>query len=279
MQNRLSLDELHQNYVLGVLNKKEFEGLIFKHILANYQQFYLPDWSKDKCIDYLCGLYPRLTLAIDAYKNVGASFERYIKSKLYWFVKERRSRESDHLVTEYACWEAWSADKDSFMDPVEPEYQDLWAMRTVVSNPRQILILLLKSYFFVSDEFACRIAPFIGVQPEKLIELLDELRSRRFDRDQEIRKFRERLHSQYYRCIAYERRLKARSEDSAHHQRMKGQLKRARERYISMKKRYAGVNVDATNRQIAEVLGIPKGTVDSNLYAVKQKIKPQPQNP
>ncbi|MDR2536426.1 MAG: hypothetical protein LBD29_10400, partial [Treponema sp.] len=26
MQNRLSLDELHQNYVLGVLNKKEFEG-------------------------------------------------------------------------------------------------------------------------------------------------------------------------------------------------------------------------------------------------------------
>jgi DNA-directed RNA polymerase specialized sigma24 family protein len=32
-----------------------------------------------------------------------------------------------------------------------------------------------------------------------------------------------------------------------------------------------GIRTDATNRQIAEVMGIPKGTVDSNLHMVRAR--------
>ncbi|MDR0568733.1 MAG: hypothetical protein LBG87_05965 [Spirochaetaceae bacterium] len=282
MKKPLSLDELYEKHKLGEMNKREFEGCIFEHILSNYQQFYFSDWSKDQCADYLCELYPRMSAAIDSYEDVGASFEKYIKSKLCWFVKERRSRESDHSITEYAYWESCAAEKEAFTCDTEPEYLTIQTLEKKgkngkkkekkISNPRQVLILLLKCYFFVTDEFAARAAPALGVSRERLIEMLDALRSRRFERDQEIRQFRDRLHSQYYRCISFEVRMKSVSEGSARHAVMQGRLRRARKRLDSMKKRFNAVSLDATNRQIAEVLGIPKGTVDSNLYVLKHKI-------
>jgi DNA-binding CsgD family transcriptional regulator len=39
-----------------------------------------------------------------------------------------------------------------------------------------------------------------------------------------------------------------------------------------MKKRLAGLRLDASNRQVAEILRIPKGTVDSALYSIKKKF-------
>jgi hypothetical protein len=269
----ISLDDLYKKYSAGELNKKEFEGRIFNHILNNYQQFHLSDWSRDVCIDYLCGLYPRLTLAIDGYKNVGSSFENYIKSKLYWFVKEHRTRESDHHVTEYACWETWTMDRNALLCDTESEYLETPRISRRFSNPRQILILLLKSYAFVSEEFITRAAPSIGIEVKKLQKMIDDLRKKRFERDDKIRRLLEQVYSQYYRCVAFERRMRAVPEDSAFYEIMKGRLERARKRYVSMRKRLASVRFEATNRQIAEVLGIPKGTVDSSLYAIKQKYK------
>ena len=41
--------------------------------------------------------------------------------------------------------------------------------------------------------------------------------------------------------------------------------------FFSMKRRLEGIRFDATNRQIAEIMGIPKGTVDSNLHIVRER--------
>jgi DNA-directed RNA polymerase specialized sigma24 family protein len=38
-----------------------------------------------------------------------------------------------------------------------------------------------------------------------------------------------------------------------------------------MRRRLRSIRLDPSNRQVAEVLGVPKGTIDSNLYAVKSK--------
>jgi endonuclease III-like uncharacterized protein len=275
MQAISSLNDLYKKYTLGYLEKKNFEGLIFKYILKNYQQFQCFDWNKDKYTDYLCWLYPRLSRAIDAYKDIGASFEGYILSIVYWSAKEYRSRELDHHLTEYACWEARAADMNVCDD--EPEYGESTPVLKLVSNPRQILILLLKSYFFISDDFISRIAPAIGMKKEKLWQMIDILRKQRIERDEEARNMQERIYCQYYRCIAFEKKLRCLVEGSALYEKIQAQLKRAQSRYAGMRKRFAGINFDATNRQIADVLGIPKGTVDSTLYAIRKKIKEMPE--
>jgi hypothetical protein len=196
---------------------------------------------------------------------------------VHWSAKEYRSREADHHVTEYACWEARAGEVAEY----EPAYTDVTledsgkgkSEQKKLPNPRQILILLLKSYFFVSEDFITRVAPSIGMSPEKLQCLIDKLRAMRFDRDEEIRDIQERLHCEYYRSLSYQKRLDAQAEGSAMRAKMTGRLERTRARYKSMKERLANIGTEASNRQIAEVLGIPKGTVDSTMHAIKQKMK------
>jgi hypothetical protein len=266
----LSLNVWMEKYIQGSLKKKEFEGLIFQYCLDNRSRFCLPNWDRDEYTDYLCWLYPRISRSIDHYREVGSCFDAYIRCLVRWSAKEYRSREADHTVTENACWNARTV--DMMVCSREPEYAaDTPPAFKPVPNPRQVLILLLKSYYFVSDDFLDRIAPAIGVKKEKLRLLIDELRQRRLVRDEEIRTLRERIHCQFYRCISMTKRAAAAPAGSVFQEKIRQRLIRAKIRLAAMRKRLQSIRHEASNRQVAEVLGIPKGTVDSNLYAIKAK--------
>ena len=49
-------------------------------------------------------------------------------------------------------------------------------------------------------------------------------------------------------------------------------LRRTRRRMASSASRMAKVGVSPTNLEIARILGVPKGTVDSGLYWLKKKL-------
>jgi hypothetical protein len=138
-----------------------------------------------------------------------------------------------------------------------------------VENPRQILLLILKSYYFVTDEYIARAAPAIGMREETLSGLIEALRKLRFDREEDMRNLQNRIYGQYYRCITLEKRMNGASDESGRYIAMKIRLERSQKRLRAMKKRLQNIRPGASNRQIALVLGIPKGTVDSNLSAIK----------
>jgi len=54
---------------------------------------------------------------------------------------------------------------------------------------------------------------------------------------------------------------------------MKRSLEIARKRLYSMRQRLSVVRMEASNDQVALIMGVAKGTVDSNLHAVRQKIQ------
>jgi biotin operon repressor len=299
MQNILALNELYHQYVGGSLGRKEFEGTIFSIILKNSQYFYFGDWDKDEYIDYLCWLYPRLSNAIDNYREKGYSFSAHIIALVRYSMKEYRSRQADHYITEFAAWTVHAADRE--VHSREPEYsaepspgpapvltgpsgkvETLAAGRPAemikappekarVNNPRQILLLLLKSYYFVSDDFLERIAPAIGVEAKEIKQMIEKLRDWRAQRDELVRVLQERIFCQFYRCIVFEKRLRAASEGTVRYEKLSKNLKGARERLANMRKRLSGIRVDATNQQVADLLGITKGAVASNLYALRNR--------
>ena len=155
----------------------------------------------------------------------------------------------------------------------EPSY--LFEKKSVqhkkIAKPQHILILLLKSYAFLSDDVLERIVPSLDVSIEKLHLMLDSIRGMRAKTDEELRNLKERIYSQHYKCIGIEKKLALAQERGAYYTQLEGRLKRGKARLAAMKKRLLTIRPDASNRQIAEVLGIPKGTVDSNLYAIKRK--------
>jgi hypothetical protein len=272
MQASLPLTKLLNRYSQGFINKKDLEGRIFKFILDNYQQFHPYGWNRDDYMDYLCWLYPRLRAAIDNYQETGSSFDAYITSLVRWGSKEYRTRETEHNVTEYACWKAKALDdaacheeEDVYMEP-EPVFDS-------VNNPRQVLVLLLKSYHYMSPDFLERISPAINVDKEKLGDLVEELRKLRLDREEEIRGFQERIHSQFYRCIIFEKKLKKTPPNSGRYEKLQRCLVRGRKRLESMRERLAGMKTLASNRQVAQILKSSKGTIDSHVAAIKAKGK------
>jgi FixJ family two-component response regulator len=69
----------------------------------------------------------------------------------------------------------------------------------------------------------------------------------------------------------YEKRLSYLPENSSACINMKLRLEKARKRLERMRNRLAGIRTDPTNRQVAEVIGVSKGSVDSGLHALKKK--------
>ena len=279
MQKPLSINELYSQYREGSLGKRQFEGLLFEVILENFGCYNLFGWERDECIDYLTWFYPRLSRAVDSYQDTGASFESYISSMVRWSTREYYSRTSNRYAAEHAAWAARMP--DMYVHTNEPEYSEMeetpesifnGKLKTV-RNPRQLLILCLKCYYYLSDDLLERFASLIGIEKAQLKHMVDTIRILRIKRDEETRLMRERIHTQFYRCIIYEKRLKTLHENSNAYIRQKIKLEKARQRLETMKKRLASIRPEATNTQIAGILGIPKGTVDSNLHALRTRLK------
>jgi hypothetical protein len=281
MRNLASLNTLYREYQDGNLGRRDFEGEIFRVLLENLPYFRLFDGDEEESIDYLCWLYPRLSKSVQNYRDNGAAFSTYISALVRYSTKEYRSRQIDHYITEYAAWTAHAQDLEVRSPNVEylpkedektfPRLQELPLLKS-----RQILLLILRSYFFVSDDFIERAAPFAGIEKEKLIEMIEKLRDLRSGRDEEIRLFQERITTQFYRCFTWENRLKGLSPGSSRYDRVQTRLEKAKKRLARMRVRFAGLKVDATHRQIAEVMGLSAGTVSSSLFSLKSRWETDP---
>jgi DNA-directed RNA polymerase specialized sigma24 family protein len=269
-----ALSELQRHYLLGKIDKRECEGLIFQYLLDNFEKFRQFGGDRERWIDFVTWLYPRLSRAVEGYRETGASFEAYINAIVQWSCKEYRIKEADHEATEYACWKARAEELE--IREAEPGYTAAPAASQPLSriySKRQILILFLKSYYFVSDDFTDAVAAGIGMEKRELYRLVDELKKLRIKREHAILVLKERIHCQYYRCLAFEKRLHSATPGTAYYDKMGSRFGRARLYLEAAKHRLAGIRMDATNWQIAAVLHIPKGTIDSALHSIREKSK------
>jgi hypothetical protein len=280
---QLKLNELFEKFMNGKLDRKKFEELMFKYLSEKkvYYNFY--HWNTDEYNDFLSTIYPRLQKAIDAYRDNGSSFEAYICNIMRMSEKEYRTRLITKSITEYTAWsiqipDMYMYDEASSYIANNSSSKSEAVISSIVKksggkikNPRQLLALVLKCYYYISDDFIERIAPLLGMEMNELRELVNKLRKLRCKRDNDLYLMRERIYCQFYRCIVYEKKLSLASEDSNIAARLKIKNEKARKRLESMRKRIAGMRSDATNRQVAQIMGVKKGSVDSSLYNLKTK--------
>jgi len=266
MRNLVSLNVVFADYSAGLLEKKILEGEIFRAIRENVRR--LANWDRADNDEYLSWLYPRISQAIGSYRETGSSFETYIGSMVRMTSKEFRSRKFRTYVSEYAAWT--SALPGMYTHEEPPEYACAEEKNDPIPDkPRQLLILILKCCCYVSDDFLDRAAPRLGIPTEELNRMVNILKKLREKREQTNVDLQEKANYQFYRCIYYEKRLKTLPENSIIAQRLKVRLERGRERLANLRERLAKRLPDPSNSQIAKLLGISKGTVDSVLYRLK----------
>jgi hypothetical protein len=269
MQEKLPLDSFLYKHREGMLDKKKLESVIFEYILKNGKRYKLHTWQRDECVDFLCWLYPRISKAIDNYHDEGSSFDAYIITMIRWASREYLQNQTTHRLIEQTYWDICTRETVTYEE--EPDYDKNTAPFKQVSNPKQALLLLLKSYYFISEDFINRAAPAIGMEKEKLQRLVGQLRELRVHQDEALKEFQKHVYTQYYRCITLEKRLNIAPVGSARNEKLQIRLARARKRLEIMRRRLKRMRAEPTNRQVANVLGVPKGTIDSNFFAIKTK--------
>lgn len=275
-----NLNTLYSKYKQGIFTRCEFEGFVYQYLANNQDKTRLNQWKFDEYEDFLSWFYQRLPKAIDAYQETIAPFDVYINSVMRTAAKEFRAKTVTKRIIEYSAWcaqvpEFYVQDEappfSTEDESSEKTMVNMLSKQKIMDSPKQLLALILKCYYYISDDFVDRIAENTGLKKGKLSEMINKLRSLRQKKDDEVYFMKERMHCQYYRCIVYERWLSFIPENTTAHIRLKQRLDKARQRLEKMRKRIANIRTDATNRQVADVIGVSKGTIDSSLFRLKVK--------
>jgi DNA-directed RNA polymerase specialized sigma24 family protein len=275
MYHSCTLNDLYTQYATGLLEKKEFEGAVFKKVQDNARRFGMPGWNREDSDDFLSWIYLRIRRAINAYQEIGSSFETYIGNLVRLSAKEYRARQIRGYFQESAAWIAHIP--DMYVCEHEAEYHDHDMKETEdrekLNNPRQLLILLLKCGSHVTPDFLEKVAPQLGMDSETLFQMIERLKEQREKRDRDILLLRERVNRQFYQCILLEKKLQSAEEfpgeGSIIAQRLQKKLEQGRGRLLRTRNRLIRTRIDPSNQQIARLLGVSKGTVDSVLYNLK----------
>jgi hypothetical protein len=102
--------------------------------------------------------------------------------------------------------------------------------------------------------------------------MIERIQKIRQIKDDEIYMMKERIYCQYYRCIVFEKRLAHIQENSVSWEKLNVRLIKAKKRLEKMRKRLTLIRTEATNSQVAEVIGVKKGTIDASLHMLKIKL-------
>ena len=230
-------------------------------------------WDEDACGDFYVFIHSRLIRLLDRFRDQGKPFESYLGAVLSWqlrnFARERKRSErawnvslrlqADEEAPEQSCTH-WPGAPDSITPLIRSD-----------ADRRNFLFLILKCSCTLDIEEAATLAGIAKVDEKRLLDLVQVLRGMRNRRETRLETFRCRRNKAFSQARLLEVEMKAETEP-LRTQVLRAGLVRARRRMRLAMKRMARVGLAPTNREIALVLGVPKGTVDSGLYWLKKKL-------
>jgi hypothetical protein len=232
-------------------------------------------WDEDSCGDFYLFFRPRLARLLRKFKDQGKPFENYLCSVLSWqlknFARERRRSErgwSVSLRLRLVEDEPDEGDERLFPDPMDPR---LPLILNRDYDRRNFLLLCLKCVGILSPGRLAGLSELTGVSPQTLHELVCSLKERVAKKEKRLACFRERRNRAFALCRLLETELREET-DPVRREALSARLGKARARMRTAMQRMSKVMLNPTNRDLAEVMGMPKGTVDSGLFWLKRKL-------
>jgi hypothetical protein len=266
----------------GQLIERIVEGMV-----AERENYGFKD--RTELLDLLAGFYHRIGNLVDKYRPSERGFGPYLASSLYFHRRARDIEARDRSFKETEVLQRSDADSGA-EDADEGEERtfprrgraflteisaDATRSASVESAGKRLLFLALKCSFDLSDAQVERLGEITGMGEEHLRTRIDALKSMARERIAR-RNLHMRVRDKVYAGLCYyEGRAKGecdpvkREEWETLADRFRTRLKRARERVNA-------VLADPTNEEIALVLGLPKGTIDSGLHYIRKSAASLP---
>jgi hypothetical protein len=244
---------------------------VYIHTLASRKR----DWDEDDVSEFFCYFYPKIPDLIDRFVYSGKPFESYLIAHVKWnlrgfSVKLKKRRWREELYCREEMWEIHENDPSYFPAPPRPpkwiyeEYDDGSSAVSSVWKQR-LLFLCLRECEQLNNRLLERIAVMIDMPRDRLLDHIEQARAELEKGRCRIRTLTESRNQCYMRLQLLEHEL-CRSDDTARRTFLLERIDQEREMLRVRNERISRVRIRPSNRAIARILRVPKGSVDSGLH-------------
>jgi len=228
--------------------------------------------GEDEVSEFLLHFHSRIPRLLDRFRPQGLPFRHYLLRTLRWqwnsFKAERaRQRRVDCLTSTMWAGEEVAESVESFA-----EGEDSEPLVTLATVERQRLVLLaLKAAPYLNDHYVEVVSRQTGADLAWLQACQHRLRATTLARVHRNHALVERRGEALHRRLLAEddARREVDPERRARYER-RAQLYRSRLASLDHQKHI--LSLSPTHQELARVLGMPKGTVDSSLYHLKRSL-------
>jgi len=234
--------------------------------------------SEEDCAACFLSFYPRIQSLLVRYRDVGRNFDAYLNTCLRWhlktYLKQRiRNDRKEKLLLMESYLSQKQEGNDGF-DAFEAGSSEVDAGEATDRKPgaKHILLLTLKSVMFLSDHAVEHIAILADIHRDFLFHIVEILRFTMRKRLDRIARLTARRNRNYFRIrFLSEEKHQCQNPDRIHT--IDRQIADERKRYERTTRDIGRVPKSPTHRDIARILGLPKGSVDSRFYYLKKYMR------
>lgn len=266
--------------------KKQISLLVYKYPRKRL------GWDEDDASDFFCYFFPKIESLLHRFEYRGKPFEAYLVTTIKWQLKSFASHKAldkikRRVVSNEQYQEVCESGEYSAEEKIDQELHAVRIRRFLktgekgtIHNPavsRRILILAMKGVYFLNREDLKQVAQLTGNKLEWVEQCRDILWERLENRRRRIDELRSRRNNAYFRMHYMYQRLEIETE-TASRSRLFSILMQEKHRLQRAQKALSHVPKTPTHTDISEVLKIPKGSVDSSMYYLRNHCEGLMQN-
>ena len=250
--------------------------IVYRHLLGRRSA------DEDDAGDFLCFFYPKIPHLFGRFSYQGKPFVHYlmvtVKMQFRSFQAQRRKEDARRIFLEFhkSVLPPWSPPHVLRTAPsshIRKKVEQVFGIsgQEPVSNTtyrRRLLFLIMKEALKIDSETVEYVAAVTGYEESWLYNCIQKLKSKMKQKCERIDTLRLKRNRYYLRVCTLHTQL-TRAVHTIERQDLCNTLKNVKRLLMDTIDELSRVPTTPTHRDIAMILGVPKGSVDSGLYYLK----------
>lgn len=268
------------SYQKGNISYEEISGHISLYVYDYPRR--KKHWNQDQCSDFFIFVHPRLKKMADNFIFSGSPFESYLsialKNQMNSFLDKKREREIKEDLFCDMCASGSLEDEGSFYKTYDTFNYEIRepdtsyrAKSCLIRNKRKVFFIALSNPYSLDDEAIARLADYTGYSIDYIYNCLLAIKERIQLKREALMRMRNQKSSCFFQIMVIQKRIMD-EPDPEKRIWLEEHIDRLRQKIDKLSKRIeAKAACLVSHQDLAHVLGISKGTVDSSFFYIKRK--------